>query len=182
MNNKYTLDTKNLLANNSNVQQVMCTKSVALSIIFALVGLGIIVLSSFIEDKSSATYMGANTLAIVLIIIGFYRLLFRRNQLVYKPTSTALVNGSFYFDTKHMERLKGVVVSNESADYTLFEFVKSGNARLDYMVSKDSKFLALQLFQYVPYTFEPACEVVCYEGSDAETFGKYILEKHNALK
>lgn len=173
------LNAKSLLTITSNVKEIVNTKSVILSIFIILLGLGIIVLSSWIEDKSSSSYMAGNTLAVVLLILGFYRLLFKRTKLVYLPTTSEILSGSFYFDTKYLNALKSAIVNNEEIDYSHYEFVKSGNSRLDYMVSKDSKFVALQLYQYVPYTFEAMCEVICHEGDDAIHVGTFLLKNHN---
>lgn len=181
MSKKYMLDAKGLTAMTSNLKEIINTKSVSLSMFAALVGLGIIILSSWIEDKSSSSYMAGNTLAIVLLIWGFYRLLFKRSQLLYLPTNSNVLSGSFYFDTKHLDKLKNVVIDNQETDFSQYEFVKSGNSRLDYVVSKDGQFVAVQLFQYVPYTFEPASEVICYENGKAKNFGQFLLDNHGKI-
>lgn len=181
MSKKYMLDAKNILALTANVKEVLNSKSVSLSVFVSIVGLGIIILSSWIEDKSSSSYMAGNTLAIFLLILGFYRLMFKRMQLIYVPTKSTIKGGSFYFDTKHLDKLKDVLTSNQSTDYSQFEFVKSGNSRLDYMVSADGKFVAIQLYQYVPYTFEPATEVICYEEDEAKSLSQFLLENYGKI-
>lgn len=172
------LNASSLMAMTSTVKEVINTKSVLLSIVTAFVGVGIIILSSFLEDKSSSVYMAGNTLAIVLIILGLYRLFFKRKQLVYFPTKSTLISGSAYFDTKHLEELKAAIETNQETNLSDYEFTNSGNSRLDYMVSKDGQFVAVQLYQYVPYTFEPVCEVASFEASQAANFGTYLLANH----
>ena len=181
MSKKYMLDAKGLSALSPNVKEIVSTKSVVMSVFVALIGLGIIVLSSWIEDKSSSYYIAGNTLAVVLLIGGFYRLLFKRTLLIYSPTNSEMLCGSFYLDTKYLEKLKKDITDNNDTDFSKYELLKSGNLRLDYVISRDSKFVAVQLYQYIPYTFEPACEVTIYEDNKAVNFGRFFLDNHGKI-
>lgn len=172
------LDANSLLAATSKVKEVQNKKSITISVLVALAGLIIIVLLSWSNDKSASAYMAGNTLAIVLIIFGFYRLLFKRTQLIYKSTTSILMSGSFFFDSQYLDRLKTMLENKGQVDISNIEFMKSGNARLDYMVSGDGHFVAVQLFHYVPYTFETATEIICLEEADAHKVGMFLLANH----
>ena len=50
----------------------------------------------------------------------------------------------------------------------------SGNARLDYMVSKDGKFAAAQLYRFIPYTYEPFSRVYYYTEADSASFARRL--------
>ena len=41
---------------------------------------------------------------------------------------------------------------------------------MDYMISQDKKFVAAQLFRFIPYTYEPASSVFYFTGDDASAF------------
>lgn len=45
-----------------------------------------------------------------------------------------------------------------------------GGLRIDYMTSQDGRFVAVQLFQYVPYAYEPVSDIFYYTGDDAGAF------------
>ena len=47
---------------------------------------------------------------------------------------------------------------------------KDGGVRMDYMVSQDGNFAAVQLLKYVPYAYEPASSVLHYTGEEASAF------------
>ena len=181
MNKNDILDAKTLLTMASSVKETLNTKSVSLSVLLAFAGLLLIMLCSWVEDKSSSLYIGGNTLAVVCLLWGFYRLLFKRKTLEYVPSKSKLLTGSFYFDLQNLEKLKRAITSAEDTDYTQFEFMKSGNSRLDYMVSADGSFVAVQLFQYIPYTYEVASDVVCLEEENAKKLGAYLLVNHSIL-
>ena len=181
MSKKYMLDADHLAAFTSNVKQVLNTKSVILSVFFCLVGLGIIFMSSWMEDKSSSSYMAGITLAVVLLIFGFYRLMNKRSQLIYVPTQSAMLSGSFYLDTQQLERFKSALTAEPDADFSQFKFIRSGNTRLDYVVARDGNFVAAQLYQYIPYNFEPATDVVFYEEKVAQNLAMTILKNHGKI-
>lgn len=175
------LDASSLSAMTSNVKEIMNIKSISISVLVIFVGLGIIVLSSWMEDKSSSSYIGGNTLAVILLIFGFYRLLCKRTHLVYLPTNSEMVEGSFFFDAQDLESLKRGLTEEQLVDYSKYTFMKSGNGRLDYIVSKDGNFVAVQLYQYIPYTFEAASEIYCHEHEIAQHLGQFLLSKHGNL-
>lgn len=181
MSKKYMMDARSLSASTSNVKEIINTKSIYLSVFICLVALGIIFLSSWIDDKSSPSYMGGNTLAVVLLLAGFYRLLNKRTQLIYVPTGSAMLSGSFYLDSQQLERLKADLTEHPETDLSDIKFVKSGNTRLDYVVSRDGNFMAAQLFQYVPYNFEPVTDVVYYEEKEAQNFAMFLLKNHGKI-
>lgn len=175
------LDAEHLAAFSSNVKQVLNTKSVSLSIVVCLVGSGIIFLSSWMEDKSSSSYMAGNTLAVILLILGFYRLLRKRYQLIYVPTESVMLSGSFYLETQQFERFKAALTGEPTTDFSQFNLTRSGNIRLDYVVSRDGQFVASQVFQYIPYNFEPATDIVCYEEKNAHNLAMFLLKNHGKI-
>ena len=178
MNTNYMLDAKSLSASNPHVKEVSNLKSIYLSIFVCLVSFSIIFLSSWVEDKSSTSYIGGNTLAAVLLIVGFYILLNKRKKLVFSPTNSTLLKGEFYLEGKQLELIKEAVTSNLISDYSQFKLVRSGNVRLDYVVSSDGKFVAVQLFEYIPYKFEAVTELVSYENDQAHNLGMFLLKNH----
>ena len=181
MNNQYALNAKSLQAFTPNVKEVLNYKSVSISVILCMVSLGTIFLSSNVADKSSSLYMGGICLTVLLLIVGFYRLINKRTKLVYMPTKSTLVSGSFYFDKIHLDKLRTLLSENHQVDLNQFKFTKSGNSRLDYMVSSDSKFVTVQLYEFIPYNFEVASDIICYENDKASVISEFLLENHSKL-
>ena len=181
MNKKYALNAQTLPAFTTNVKEVLNYKSVSLSIVLCLISLGIILLSSSVADKSSSLYMGGICLTVLLLIVGFYRLINKRTTLIYVPTNSTMVSGSFYFDKIHLDRMKVLLSENHEVDLKQFKFAKSGNSRLDYVVSCDRKFVTVQLYEFIPYNFEAASDVICYENDKASVISDFLLENHGKL-
>ena len=58
---------------------------------------------------------------------------------------------SLFFDLKYLNRLTDML-DNLSVEVAGVKSGASGNVRMDVMITKDSEFVAAQLFQFVPYT------------------------------
>lgn len=55
---------------------------------------------------------------------------------------------------------------------------------MDVMISQDNKFAAVQLYQFVPYTYTPVTSVRYYTGSDAVAVSTFLekCKQHNQSK
>ena len=92
-------------------------------------------------------------------LLGIFRLFWKSKEVVYIPTGRITKERSVFFDLKHMGKLKEMI---EKGQLSIEEGVKSegsGNVRLDVILSQDNKFAAVQLFQFVPYTYTPVTSV-----------------------
>ena len=56
----------------------------------------------------------------------------------------------------------------------------SGNVRMDVMLSQDNKFAAVQLFQFVPYTYTPVTSVRYFTGNEAAAVSAFLSKCKNA--
>ena len=75
--------------------------------------------------------------------------------------------------TKYAERPFVLETFNKKKGFETRNDVKvktNGNVRMDYMISQDKKFVAAQLFRFIPYTYEPASSVFYFTGDDASAF------------
>ena len=73
-----------------------------------------------------------------------------------------------------LQSLKQMMVENDFSKSTRFIFKEGGNGRLDYLASKDGRFVAIQLLQFVPYTYEPVTGVFYYTDNDAVAIARCI--------
>ena len=131
----------------------------------AMLLLGILIFASTFEvtDRSS-------TLSMLLMV------LWKSKEVVYIPTGSITKERSVFFDLKHMGKLKEMI---EKGQLSIEEGVKSegsGNVRLDVILSQDNKFAAVQLFQFVPYTYTPVTSVHYYTGNDAATISAFLAK------
>ena len=122
---------------------------------------GILIFASIFEmsDKSSTLSMG-------LMVLG--------TALIYLPTGSVAKERSLFFDLKHIGKLTEMLESGKLDGEAGVKSESSGNVRLDVMISQDNKFAALQLFQFVPYTYTPVTSVCYFTGNEAAAVSAFL--------
>ena len=111
----------------------------------------------------------STTLALVM-----YRLYVKSKQMIYAPADRVVNEAVAYFDLRDFERLHEHL---KTMDFSTLQDVKvepSGNIRLDVFVSIDKRFVAAQLFQFIPYRYKAVTPIYHYHGEVAAQFLKYI--------
>lgn len=141
-----------------------------------MVLLGILVFASTFEmhERSSTLSMLLMVLGTAFFLLGVFRLFWKSKEVVYLPTGSVTKERSLFFDLKHLGKLKDMI---ENGHLSAEEGVKSegsGNVRMDVMISQDNKFAAIQLFQFVPYTYTPITSVHYFTGNAAADISAFL--------
>ena len=156
------------------LEKQISVKQILLSSCIALFGVMGIVLSLVMDKSESTLCMAFLTIGILLMLFALYRFFTKSKEMIYKPTGSEVRSDSLYMDSVELQSLKQKMVKNEFSTFSRLVFKEGGNGRLDYMVSKDGRFLAIQLFQFVPYTYEPVTGVYYYADDEAVAVARYI--------
>lgn len=144
--------------------------SVVLSAVLFVIGAAAFVSSLKMGDSSSTLSMMLMAGGTILFLCAVFRLFWRSKEWVYAPTGSVTKEGTCFFDVCDLQALTEVL---EKKDFETRRDVKvkaSGNVRMDYLISQDKKFVAVQLFRFIPYTYELASAVFYFTGSDAGAF------------
>ena len=144
------------------------------SAVMLLLGILVFVSTFEVTERSSTLSMLLMVLGTAFFLLGIFRLFWKSKEVVYLPTGSVTKERSIFFDLKHMGKLKEMI---EKGHLTLEDGVKSegsGNVRMDVILSQDNKFAAIQLFQFVPYTYTPVTSVHYYTGNDAATVSAFL--------
>lgn len=148
--------------------------SILVSLFVALLGIVAILLSVFMENASDALSMSSLTVGIILILVALYRIFWKSTEVVYIPTGSVVKEGSCYMDSCDLVELTHLIENKGFGLSTRMTFKQSGNGRLDYLISKDGQFAAVQLFHFIPYMYEPTSQVYYYTGDDAVAFARFL--------
>lgn len=146
------------------------------AIVLVSAGLGIFFSAFQLNDKTSNLSMLLIVLGTAAFLLGIFRLLWKSRQLVYLPTGGRVTEASLYFDFQNMDKLKDLL---EKGSFPLDTYIKStgsGNLRLDILYSQDSKFAAVQLFQFIPYAYTPVTKVHYFTGDKASALITYLYQ------
>lgn len=115
-------------------------------------------------------------LGTAFFLLGIFRLFWKSKEVVYIPTGSVTKERSVFFDLKHMGKLKEMIEKGQLSTEDGVKSEGSGNVRLDVILSQDNKFAAVQLFQFVPYTYTPVTSVHYYTGNDAATISAFLAK------
>lgn len=147
----------------------------------SMVAIGFILLAIFftlgafsITDPNSSLSTFLLTAAVFLLFGGIIKFCMGRSCYFFKPTGSPVKQMTVYFDNKECQHLKDCMASGK------FEVLKhlkrqiNSGVKVDAMVAADNHFVAVQLSEYVPYTYEAISPVMCYYGDDARTLSDFF--------
>ena len=142
--------------------------------IMLLIGVLAFISTFEMEDRSSTLSMGLMVLGTGLFLIGIFRLFWKSKEVVYLPTGSIAKEQSVFFDLKYMDQLKEIVKLGTFSADTNLKGGTSGNLRMDIILSEDKKFAAVQLFQFVPYTYNPITSVQYFTNREASAVADFL--------
>ena len=79
-------------------------------------------------------------------------------------------------DLKHMDALRNLVNSGSFSAGSNIKSEASGNIRMDVILSADKKFAAVQLFQFIPYTYQPITSVQYFTDEQASAVIAFLAK------
>lgn len=179
MNNDLSVDSTLLSVLHPQLARHMSKNSIFISSLVGLLGIIFILLPIFGENFSSTINMLLLTLGTIFLLVALYRFFWKSTEIVYIPSGSKISEGSCFFDSCDFEDLADAMICRNFSLSKKVALKQNGNIRLDYLVSKDRQFAAVQLFRFVPYAYEPATEVYYYMGNDAVLFARYLNIKKN---
>lgn len=143
------------------------------SCLMLLAGVLSIVSTLELDNQSSAIGMGLMVLGAGLFLMGVFRMLWKSKKVVYLPTGSVAKERTVFFDLKYLEKLTNLVATGSFSAKEI-KSEASGNIRMDVILSEDKKFAAVQLFQFVPYNYQPVTEVRYFTNEDAVAVATFI--------
>lgn len=170
MNNVVSADATLFSTVHPNIQKRTSVSSVLTSTVIAIFGIAAFISSLRMGDATSTLSMVLMTSGTILLLLALFRLFWRSKEWVYTPTGSVTKDGTCYFDVCDLQALNNQLEKKAFTTNMNVKVKSNGNVRMDYMVSQDKKFAAVQLFRFIPYTYEAASSVYYLTGSDASNF------------
>jgi hypothetical protein len=152
----------------------LCVKKLLVSSLIALGGIVAIVLMMAMDESDTTLSMALLTIGIILLLFALNRFFTKSHETIYKPTGSVVRSGSLYMDSLELQNLQQMIKKNHFPETSRVAFKEGGNGRLDYMISKDGRFVAVQLFQFVPYTYESVSDILYYTDDEAVAIARCI--------
>lgn len=170
MNQTAVTDARLLSASHPHITKHTSVFSLVVSSLVALSGLTVILVALGLDQSASTLCMSLLTIGTILLLIAVYRFFWKSKEMVYLPTGSIVKEGTCYLDINDLQPMNALLEQGGFESLENIQIKMSGNARLDYMVTKDGKFAAAQLYRFIPYTYEPFSKVYYYKEADAASF------------
>lgn len=171
-----TLDATIFASTHPDIAKRTSIAKFLVSCVMLLIGVLLFVSTFQLEDNSSTISMALMVFGTALFLYGIFRLFWKSKDVVYVPTGSIANERSIFFDLKHLDYLASLV---NSASFPVDSKVKSevsGNLRMDVILSTDNKFAAVQLFQFVPYTYQPVTSVHYFTNENAASVAEFLAK------
>lgn len=165
-----------IVALNNIVSPRKNSKAIIFGAITSIVGVAIFTVSRMISVDYPILYMLLATVGILVIITGVIRMVAAKRQYRIKSNGQPVELVSFYYDAAEFNQIKQRFEKADFKGISAMRHGDNGGVRLDFCTSRDTTFVAMQLYHYVPYTFEPASDVCVIEGMQAQDICKMLMK------
>lgn len=140
---------------------------IAVAVIMAIAGMQS-------EDPNASWPSFLFTISALLFLGGIVKLFVSRSCWIFKPTKSKLKEMTLYFDVHECDALQACIEMKRFEDLKHMKRQKDSGVRVEAMVSGDQKFAAVQIYEYIPYSYEAVTPVVCYYGDEAKSFVSFF--------
>ncbi len=161
-----------------NINSKEIAKQVNISvvaIIIILIALALGACGMAFEDPNSSMPTFLFTTAAILFLCGVIKLLVSRKRYVYLPTKSTLKLVTLYFDVHASDELQNCLQMKRFDELSRIKREKDNGVKVEAMLSGDGQFVAAQVLEYVPYSFEAVTPVMCFYGEDAGKLSAALL-------
>lgn len=159
-------------ASNNEVVKKNTISGIALGLL--VVAVACVIAGKSFEDPNSAMPTFFFTAAAFLLLGGIVKFFVGRNGYLFKPTKSRLKKVTAYFDVHESDALQACVEMKRFEELKRLKREKDTGVRLEAMVADDGKFAAVQISEYIPYTYEAITPVRCYYGEEADVLVSYL--------
>ena len=103
------------------------------------------------------------------------KLLVSRKRYVYLPTKSTLKLVTLYFDVHASDELQNCLQMKRFDELSRIKREKDNGVKVEAMLSGDGQFVAAQVLEYVPYSFEAVTPMICFYREDAGKLSAALL-------
>ena len=79
-----------------------------------------------------------------------------------------------YFDVHESDNLQDCMEMKRFEDLKKMKREKDTGVKVEAMIADDQKFAAVQISEYIPYSYEAVTPVMCYYGEEARLLASYL--------
>ena len=146
----------------SQIAKRKSSKAVITGVCLILLGIALYILSTTMHDTTSSLYMVCVVGGFAAVFVGALKLFVGGKETIYLPTKSPVKSYTLYFEALSGDELVRLIEQGKFDELRAARRKESGPVRIDIQRSKDDRFVALQVLQYVPYTYENVSGTYCF--------------------
>ncbi len=162
------------IENVTNKEVVKQTRLSGIAVITLLIAIGCALGGMAFEDPNSSMPTFLYTMAVFLFLGGVVKLFVDRSYYLFRPTKSKLKAVTLYFDVHESDAILNCMEMKRFEDLKNLKREKDTGIKVAAMLANDQKFAAIQVSEYIPYTYEAVTPVMCYYGDDAQRFATHF--------
>ncbi|MEN6618569.1 MAG: hypothetical protein ABFC28_03600 [Rikenellaceae bacterium] len=120
-------------------------------------------------------------LGIALIVIGIILFIVKFKRTVYEKTGSTIKSHYYFIQKEKLAQLESMLSEENFKDAMPVKFESDGNAKVELISSEDKQFLAVQLLEYVPFSYNPYTSILYFTDNKATELLSYF-DKCKAAK
>ncbi len=162
------------IENVTNKEVVKQTRISGSATILLIVAVACAVGGMSFDDPNSSVPTFLFTASVLLFLAGIIKLFVDRSCYFFKPTKSRLKVVTTYFDVLESVNLQNCMEMKRFEDLKNMKRKKDSGVKVEAMITADQKFAAVQISEYIPYTYEAVTPVMCYYNDDARMLLSYL--------
>ncbi len=154
-----------------------CTNTSSMFLAILLILLGIVSFIFYGQLGRVAAELSLTLLlfASCLLLWGIYILVWKSKVLVYEPTGSKVLKNSAFFDISEQNKLEKMIKSGVFPSDPV-PTKEKGCFRLDFLISEDGQFVAVQLFRFSSYKFIAETPITYFKGEQAAGASAFLRQ------
>lgn len=135
-------------------------KSTLLSSSYLLIGIVLMVMAlSEISDTKSSIYFFTIIVSVIAMIIGIIKIFFGGKERVFTPTKSKVREFTLKYSSRDYSTLKTALETGDLRDMQNLKMTENSELKMDILISDDNQFATCQIFEWIPYSYEPKTEI-----------------------
>lgn len=144
------------------------------AIVLIVVAVALVMGGMSFSDPNSSMPTFLFTAAAFVFVGGIIKFFVSRSRYVFRPTNSVVKKATIYVDPADSSTIQTCMEMKRFEDLKRVKRQENSGVKVEAMVAGDEKFAAVQISEYIPYSYEAVTPVMCYYGEEAKAFVNFF--------
>jgi len=177
------MDTQNTVIEQENSSPIIKKQNktnIILSIVIIL--FGVFLTFHPLLFKTGQTWgIALVVIGVCILIVGIMIWVLKSKQLIYEKTGSVIKTQLCYFSRDELNFAQNLLAQGKFDHEKPIHIVDTSNSYFEILLSKDKSFMSVQIFEFVPFAFQPATQKYYFTDDKVLKFMEYINRCKNKV-